>query len=198
MASSQAIDSTVAVELMNGNDALSKMLQLPLARWTILPILTFFFSCILVPQHLVPFLSCVCYFTYRSLGPSLAWSCLFAYVTWMCATNHLKRSAADVAPEWVARILQWALRGYLDFAGCSFSIIMEYVPPKDSPEKFVVCYSPHGAFSTCGICYAMPQFRLHPLLRHLKGTIMAASALFYVPFLRETLLVLGCREVIPP
>eukprot|EP00615_Pteridomonas_danica_P004868 CAMPEP_0114336176 /NCGR_PEP_ID=MMETSP0101-20121206/5532_1 /TAXON_ID=38822 ORGANISM="Pteridomonas danica, Strain PT" /NCGR_SAMPLE_ID=MMETSP0101 /ASSEMBLY_ACC=CAM_ASM_000211 /LENGTH=250 /DNA_ID=CAMNT_0001468011 /DNA_START=332 /DNA_END=1084 /DNA_ORIENTATION=+ len=78
--------------------------------------------------------------------------------------------------------------------GCDLTIINEYVPDPNSPKKVVACYNPHGSFATGGICYAMAEFRLHPVISKLEGNLMAASVIFYVPIMRELLLILGCRD----
>ena len=160
----------------------------------VLPFVSFGLWLILVPQHLLPFLCVLGHLAWKCLGPTATLAMVVAYAAWVAATNHLKRSTEDCAPEWAVRALRWGLRGCLDMAGCSLTIINEFVSDVDDKRKYFACYGPHGAFATGSICYAMAEFRLHPLLKRLDGSLMAASVLFYVPFLREVLLVLGCRS----
>jgi hypothetical protein len=75
-----------------------------------------------------------------------------------------------------------------------FQTALTSSPPSGRGQAYVCCYNPHGAFATAGICYAMAEFRLHHNMRKLDGSLCGASALFYVPIVREILLLLGVRD----
>ena len=150
---------------------------------------------ILVPQHLLPTLALLFWYAVRYIGMQRTLGFILIYVAWMGATNTWKHRAGDVAPQWMCRFIRWCLHSCLDLLGCKRTIIMEYSPPDGGHDRrYVCCYNPHGAFATAGICYAMAEFRLHKNMRKLDGSLCGASALFYVPFVREILLILGVRD----
>lgn len=149
---------------------------------------------IVVPQHLLLLYFILIYSSIQAIGMFHTFCWIACYIIWVICTNHLKYRAGQVGPEWAARLIQWAFKTYLDTLGCELTIINEYIPDPNSPRKVVACYNPHGSFATGGICYAMANFRLHPVLRKLEGNLMAASVIFYVPIMRELLMILGCRD----
>lgn len=119
---------------------------------------------------------------------------LSAYGAWMVLSHPWRQSVAAVGPDWLAALVQSTLELAMQGVGCTSEVFMEWQPEGDDPAQVVACYNPHGAFATGGICFAMGKWRLHPGLRRVNGTLVGASVLFYVPLLRELLMVLGVRE----
>jgi hypothetical protein len=59
----------------------------------------------------------------------------------------------------------------------------------------MIACSPHGAYAFSGIVWVAPQMRLTDAFKDTPCFFGAASAVFYVPVVRELLFFCGVREV---
>ena len=120
----------------------------------------------------------------------------FAAATWDC-----KASPADFGPLWLARGIRSVLKAAMGLVGVTWEARFTLTPEETraalaslGSQGALGCVSPHGCYSVAGLMLGAPAFRCAPELMGLRVTFLAASVLFYVPVLREFLLLFGARE----
>jgi hypothetical protein len=118
-----------------------------------------------------------------------------SYVIWFFASGNLKSSAPDCLPGWPVWLFYWPMKTLLKLIGITQSAAFDQ--PLDPKRKYMVLCQPHGAYAFSGAIYIAPQTRLKLSPEYQNHVFVngVASVLFYIPFVRELLLFLGCREV---
>ena len=123
-------------------------------------------------------------------------SLLCIYGIWFCLTSHVRYLGRHWGYDRVARVLQI----------CSDFIVTSLMGVElviKMPEGAVFPYtgkgvvgaaSPHGSFPLGQVGIGMARFRMEPELATLKLRSCAASILFYIPLLRELILMWGARD----
>lgn len=127
--------------------------------------------------------------------PALPLVSAAAYVCWMVYTSQAKYTLGTWGPDWLARAIDAVLRAIL----AGFGVALETVVDGDhgaskKPRTYIVAGHPHGAFPVAQIGLGMLRFRLHPPEHTGRFTLCAAEVLFWVPLLREFMLLGGCRS----
>lgn len=96
-------------------------------------------------------------------------------------------------PAWPLRLFTTPVWAFLELIGVTQKT--EFEQPLKPNKKYMIACSPHGAYAFSGIVWVAPQFRLADEFKDTPCFFGAASAVFYVPFVRELLLLCGVREV---
>jgi hypothetical protein len=124
------------------------------------------------------------------------------YGTWMYFTDEWKRSVVDVGPLWLAHAIRAIAKAVMSALGvtwqCELSGSVSKVMKSIGNRGAIGCVSPHGAYSFAALFLGVPSFRCDPQLRGLKVSVIGASVLFYVPGVREYLILFGVREATVP
>ena len=125
--------------------------------------------------------------------------CLFflAYGAWMYHTEKAKSETRDFGPLWLCHIIRAILKTFMRLLGITWSV--RFSIPVTKGMSFIKhgaigTVSPHGCYSFAALFLGIPSFRCDPIFRELRVSIIAASVLFYVPIVREYLLLFGVRE----
>ena len=115
------------------------------------------------------------------------------YAAWFAATCHAHSSHSPWGPDFAARFIEAACRFVGRFLGLTFTVVYDGVDPRRS-RTCVVATTPHGAFPLAQVGLGMMRFRVHPPQGISQYLIGGASILFFVPLLREFLLLGGVRH----
>ena len=120
------------------------------------------------------------------------------YAVWFACSDHLKRTVPDSLPAWPCWIIFWPLWMVLRLLGITQRT--EFSSKLDPTRRYIFCCGPHGAYAFSGATWIGPQFRLALLPEYagISPFYGVASALFFIPVVREVLLLIGCREVSTP
>lgn len=120
------------------------------------------------------------------------------YVVWVAATAHVRTQAEVWGPDWAARLIDTFFRGLASVIGLSFDVQEDAESSLSSratkPRCFVGACSPHGAFPLAQVGLGMLRFRLHPPRAVPSFRLAGADVLFWIPLLRELLLLGGARS----
>lgn len=134
-------------------------------------------------------------------GTPLAWITI-VYGTWMYFTDEWKRSVVDIGPLWLAQAIRAMAKAAMSALGVTWdyelSGSVSKVMSSIGTQGAIGCIGPHGAYSIASLFLGVPSFRCDPELRDLKVSVIGASVLFYVPVVREYLLLFGVREATVP
>lgn len=117
----------------------------------------------------------------------------FTYALWFAAAAGARRSNKPWGPDSIARCVEAACRALGRLMGLTFSVVYDGVDPHQS-HTCVVATTPHGAFPLAQVGLGMMQFRVSPPGGISQYLIGGASILFFVPILREFLLLGGVRS----
>ena len=132
----------------------------------------------------------------------MASACVAIYGVWMFFTDEWKRSVVDIGPLWLAHAIRAVAKAAMGALGvtwrCELSDSMDKVATALGGRGAIGCVSPHGAYSFAALFLGVPTFRCDPRLRGLKVSVVGASVLFYVPIVRDYLLLFGVREATVP
>ena len=117
------------------------------------------------------------------------------YLVWMRMTDYLKSSPPDSLPSWPLLIIFAPIWKFLNMIGVTQRT--EFSSRLDMSRRYLVACSPHGSYALSGLTWIAPEFRMSwlPEYEHHCTFFGAASCLFYLPLVREFVLLLGCREV---
>ena len=122
------------------------------------------------------------------------------YGVWFFVTRKAKHQSRHFGGLTAARSACLLCNFMCFMYGVSMEIV---IPPEDQGvpprlpyigEGLVAAISPHSSFPVSLIGCGCPMFRMDDRLAAFKLRNCAASVLFYVPLLREMLLILGCRD----
>lgn len=124
-----------------------------------------------------------------------AWliGCL-VYAIWFAGTAHSHSSSRIWGSNYVAKLAEAMCRAVGNWMGLTFSVVYDGANP-DVSRTCVVAASPHGAFPLAQIGLGMMSFRVTPPKGISQYLIGGASVLFYIPILREFLMLGGVRHV---
>lgn len=127
---------------------------------------------------------------------SNAWPVILAtYIVWYLASDRLKYSPPDTLPAWPV----WVFYAPMKFILGLFGVIQtaEFDEPLDKGIRYMICCFPHGAYAFSGAAFIGPQMRLklHTEYTNFAAFYGVASVLFYIPIIREILLLIGAREI---
>ena len=125
-----------------------------------------------------------------------------AYGVWVLLTDPAKRQVEHWGPDWVVRVLQLGGAAVMNALGVSWAHVLDdargVAAVQSGRAGGIGAVSPHGPYATCAIAFGMPFFRLDETRRGgIRVRSGGASALFWVPGLRELLLLYGVREATP-
>ena len=117
------------------------------------------------------------------------------YLVWMRMTDYLKSSPPDSLPSWPLLIIFAPIWKFLNMIGVTQRT--KFSSRLDMSRRYLVACSPHGSYALSGLTWIAPEFRMSwlPEYEHHCTFFGAASCLFYLPLVREFVLLLGCREV---
>jgi hypothetical protein len=122
------------------------------------------------------------------------------YGVWFYMTRNAKRRGENFGTDTLAYIASFVFKLMCTICSLHLEIIVPEEPGKEQPrlpykgDGLVAAVSPHGSLPLTSVPIGMPLFRLDPLLRPFKIRHCAASVLFYIPVVRELLLIFGCRH----
>lgn len=120
---------------------------------------------------------------------------LLAYLAFFLLTCRAKDRGDEWGPQWLSRGLEVAMRLMLKPFGLSSKVVFDDPDGlPTAPLQRLGCCSPHGAFPVMTMSFGMFRFRNDPALRHFRLRNAGATVLFFVPILRELLLLLGVRD----
>lgn len=110
------------------------------------------------------------------------------YCLWMLLTNRSKLSGRKFGSDWVLRLLTAAVKT----SGFRHQLHLE--ESLDVSQRYMFAIHPHGVLALSALLFMAPQAQLHSRLRQLLIRPVAASVVFYVPLLRELMMVTGARD----
>lgn len=118
------------------------------------------------------------------------------YAVWLALTARAQFEAREFGSERVARLVQrLGAFVFTRLLGLSLSLVGdEGGPPKLPAGPCVGAFSPHSAFPVTQVGLGLARFRIEPALRACRLRSAAASLLFWVPVLREWILLFGARN----
>ena len=116
-----------------------------------------------------------------------------AYALWVYLTDGARYRTADWGSKGLLRAVYLMSRAYLRVLGITFEERFE--ADYDDGRRYLVAATPHGAFAASGVWFAAPHTRLAPEGRPPELYGVSASVLFYVPVLRELILLMRARDV---
>jgi len=116
-----------------------------------------------------------------------------AYATWVYLTDGARYRTADWGSKDLLRAVYLMSRAYLRVLGITFE--EKFEADYDDGHRYLVAATPHGAFAASGVWFAAPHTRLAPEGRPPELYGVSASVLFYVPVLRELILLMRARDV---
>ena len=131
--------------------------------------------------------------TDNSMLPTWLIACLL-YAVWFAGTAHRHSSSKIWGSDYVARLVEAMCRTIGHWMGLSFSVVYDRANP-DEPRTCVVAATPHGAFPLAQIGLGMMRFRVAPPQGISQYLVGGASILFFIPILREFLMLGGVRHV---
>ena len=125
-----------------------------------------------------------------------------AYGAWVALTDSAKRQVDHWGPDWVVRLLQLGGAAVMNALGVRWAHALDdargVAAVQSGRAGGIGAVSPHGPYATCAILFGMPFFRLEETRRGgIRVRSGGASVLFWVPGLREVLLLYGVREATP-
>lgn len=120
------------------------------------------------------------------------------YTAFVLLTCRAPYTGAEWGPQWLSVALEVAVRQILKVLGISSKVVFDSGAPPTAPLQRIGCCAPHGAFPVTCICIAMFRFRNDPVLRHFRLRSAGATVLFWLPVVREMLLLLGVRDASRP
>ena len=118
------------------------------------------------------------------------------YACWMAVTDSARFKEASWGPDAIARLLQRCCNLLASLLGLSLDIVFDEGAPSLPYDGggVVGAASPHSSFPVTQVGIGMFLFRLDERLATMRLRNAGASVLFYVPLLRELLLLLGVRD----
>lgn len=124
---------------------------------------------------------------------------LCIYVVWVSLTAHARHQAESWGSDRVAFWADAAMRALGGLVGVSLSIPLdelstELLTNNGKPRCFLVAGSPHGCFPLAQIGLGMLRFRLNPPKGVAHYRLAGADVLFWIPVLREFMLLGGVRS----
>lgn len=115
----------------------------------------------------------------------------FCYLAWMRFSDDAKSQADEWGPRRLALALFHINTRLGRMVGVTWGLVLDDVVRRKIKNGAITCVSPHGAYPVGAVLLGMPYFRCF------ESNIFfgAASILFYVPGLREYLLLMNAREI---
>jgi hypothetical protein len=119
--------------------------------------------------------------------------CPAIYALWFLCTSKDKVSTEAWGPVLLVQAISTFANAVLRVLGVTNSVVME--APLVPGTQYMICSGPHGAMAFSGVLFVGPSWRLRPEFAPIKIFSIGASILFYLPLVRELILLFGCREV---
>lgn len=117
------------------------------------------------------------------------------YAIWYVFSIDLKAAPPNALPTWPLACFYYPTKYLLSLIGISQRAVFEAA--FDPQQRYLIACCPHGAYAFSGAVFIGPQWRLGTLKEYEHHTVIhgVASALFYLPLVREIMLLVGAREI---